>query len=441
MRARSLWWCCVASAVSGCLHTAGDFAPRGELCNQADDDGDGREDEGLVGEQIETCNRLDDDCDGQVDEALDAPLAMNQVGVCWGLRQLCTAGGWTEPEYRSAPHFARVDVPCDGLDNDCDGRTDERIGPPDADPCNGLDDDCDDEQDEDGPCDVVYCADGTSTPPCNGCPAGTVVPTGWVCIPPGEFDMGTAVDAEEHRPTDLPLQRVRIDDAFLMSSTEVTRSAFLRAMGDDPSDDDGCETLPNPHDEPTPTWELCPVQRVTWERATDYADTLSRLSGFAPCYRDGDEPAPDCRGFRLPSEAEWEYAARAGTATRYSAGDDVSALEGIAWYADTAEDPIAPFEYSHHTRPVSALDPNPWGLFDMHGNVWEWVQDMLTQIGEIDGEPSVERIQRGGCITSPPHDLRSAARSWEAQNYAGRRVGFRLVRRLSAERPQCEGPL
>jgi formylglycine-generating enzyme required for sulfatase activity len=127
----------------------------------------------------------------------------------------------------------------------------------------------------------------------------------------------------------------------------------------------------------------------------------------------------------LPTEAEWEYAARAGTTRRYSHGDDPAGLEALAWYADNAEQQL---------HPVATRGANAWGLYDLPGLVWEWCEDWWQPYGPgpmvdpVATTPGNARVVRGGAYTSTARDLRVAARNGYPPATSSRRVGFRVVR-------------
>ena len=156
--------------------------------------------------------------------------------------------------------------------------------------------------------------------------------------------------------------------------------------------------------------------RVTWENVQQYVTWLSRLSG---------------KTYRLLTEAEWEYAARAGTTTSCSFGDDEAALGEYAWYnANSKKQP----------HPVGEKKPNPFGLYDMHGNVWEWVQDLWHEtyygaasdgLAWIEGGAESRRVLRGGSWYYNPTRLRSAARGWLSSDYRYNDLGFRVGRNLA----------
>jgi len=165
--------------------------------------------------------------------------------------------------------------------------------------------------------------------------------------------------------------------------------------------------------------DTCPVERLSWEETQLYVRKLNAISG---------------QQFRLPSEAEWEYAARSGGTGDWCFGDDESQLGIYAWYSGNS---------SSTTHPVAGKRANAFGLHDMHGNVWEWVEDYYhdsyhgaPQDGEswlIGGEQRY-RVQRGGSRLSDPEYVRSTARvraTFDLRNYSSDDNGFRLARTLS----------
>ena len=153
----------------------------------------------------------------------------------------------------------------------------------------------------------------------------------FVWIPPGSFQMGST--SSVGRSDEQPVMQVRISKGFWLGKYEVTQSEWETVMGSNPSKFSSCRR--------------CPVEQVSWE---DVQQFILRLN------------LPEGRGvYRLPTEAEWEYSARAGTT-----GDRYGDLDAIAWYADNSGD---------RTHPVGGKAPNAWGLHDMVGNVWEWVHD------------------------------------------------------------------
>ena len=158
----------------------------------------------------------------------------------------------------------------------------------------------------------------------------------------------------------------------------------------------------------------CPVERVSWNDAQEFAQRLSQKTG---------------KQYRLPSEAEWEYAARAGSSTKWSFGDNESQLGDYAWFRANSRS---------KTQRVAQKRPNAFGLFDMHGNVWEWVQDCFHDNNTgapADGSAwttacSSTRVLRGGSWLDFPADLRSADRSGLTPDNRYIIFGLRLARTL-----------
>ncbi len=161
--------------------------------------------------------------------------------------------------------------------------------------------------------------------------------TEFVLIPAGEFNMGLPSNDPGRFDDEGPLHHVKISKAFYMSKYEVTQKQWRDVMGNNPSEFKG---------------DNLPVEQVSWEDAQNFIKKLNDMEGT--------------NKYRLPSEAEWEYAARAGTTTRYSFGNDESELGNYAWYYTNS---------NSRTHEIGQKNPNPWGLYDMIGNVYEWVQD------------------------------------------------------------------
>ena len=208
---------------------------------------------------------------------------------------------------------------------------------------------------------------------------------------------------------------VAIPRAFAVSRHEVTFAQWEACVSAG-----GCGHVPGDQE-----WGRGqrPVMNVTWEDAQDYAAWLSEQTG-------GE--------YRLLSEAEWEYAARAGSSTEFSWGNSE-----FSWDNDVASEPAncrdCASAWEGQTAPVGSFPPNHWGLHDMHGNVWEWVQDCKND--SYDGAPSngesweegdcSARILRGGSLNSRSRDIRSAVRGWAASDASGYNVGLRVARTLS----------
>ena len=177
----------------------------------------------------------------------------------------------------------------------------------------------------------------------------------FVEIPAGTFEMGSDNGDSDERP----VHTVTLTRDFYMSKYETTQAQYEAV------------TAPNPS--PLTGDNNRPVEEVSWFDAIRFANALSAREGLNPCYDNdgnvlggaGGNPY-QCEGYRLPTEAEWEYACRAGTTTDYYFGDDTSQVGDYAWYI---------FNSGSTTHPVGQKQPNAWGLYDMHGNVWEWVYD------------------------------------------------------------------
>lgn len=239
--------------------------------------------------------------------------------------------------------------------------------------------------------------------------------TQMVRIPGGWFLMGSG----RGEPDERPVHRVWIS-AFLMDRTEVTQEAYGRFVLANPSHFKG---------------PRLPAEQVSWAAAALYCNARSKAEGLKPCY---DEETALCdfsaNGYRLPTEAEWEYACRAGTDTEYPFGKIGWNLSAHAWFEGNAEG---------MTHPVGQRRPNRWGLFDMLGNVAEWCNDIYGEgyyaespernpVGPTDGE---RYVVRGGAWNSPPEQCRPACRLTAGpgfQDACFRRddIGFRCVRAI-----------
>ena len=254
--------------------------------------------------------------------------------------------------------------------------------------------------------------------------AQTPIPEGYVRIEPGEFTMGSPED-ELGREGDETRHQVTVTRAFALKATEVTQAEWRAVMGTDPSVFADCG-------------DTCPVEQVSWFDAVDYVNRVSDAEGLPRCYADDADrtfAGLDCTGYRLPTEAEWEYAARAGTQTAFYTGDIVNFgcdpvdanLNLAGWYCGNSGDT---------THPVGQKQVNAWGLYDMHGNVWEWVHDWgaaypagaaVDPAGPASGEG---RVSRGGSWFLDAHFVRSASRNWFAPADRGSYLGFRPSRSL-----------
>ena len=216
-------------------------------------------------------------------------------------------------------------------------------------------------------------------------------------IPAGTFTMGDASGEDDETPHEVTLTK-----PFKMGVHEVTQAQYEQLMGTNPSEFKGADN---------------PVETVNWDDAVDFCRRLSEL------------PAEKKAGnvYRLPTEAEWEYACRAGTTTRFSFGDDESELGDYAWF------------YGNTSHPVGGKKPNAWGLYDMHGNVWEWCQDwyadypsgsMTNPSGATSGSA---RVFRGGGWDDTAEDCRSAYRNRNDPSIRNYYFGFRVCLSPSGE--------
>ncbi len=240
-----------------------------------------------------------------------------------------------------------------------------------------------------------------------------------VPIPGGGLIMGSPF-IEVGRDPDEQQHPVCIRRGHWMMETEVTQDQYKSVIAlTSSSFTEDCKSAGIGSDYPI----LC----IIWKDAILYANRLSQLEGLQQCYQLSAHkivwPKKDaCLGYRLPTEAEWEYAARAGT-IRESTGN---ILQDTAWYWDNSD---------RHAHPVKQKRPNAWGLYDMMGNVWEWVWDSYSPYSsqmQIDPHGAVQlgnfRVARGGSWDSQPRLVRTANRAAWPPSYRDRFVGFRLIR-------------
>ena len=230
----------------------------------------------------------------------------------------------------------------------------------------------------------------------------------FVLIPAGEFEMGSPVREKRRKLWESPVHRVSVKKPFYLSMYPVTQEEWVEVMGSNPSYFKG---------------EKHPVENVSWEEVQVFIRKLNALESKL-------EKSPI---YRLPAEAEWEFAARAGTAGRYFFGDCEPELREYAWFLENS---------GFETHPVGLKKPNPWGLYDIYGNVGEWVQDeyhINYRGAPSDGRawersfPSVSvpvRIRRGGGWNGNAGSCRSAERLFAAQDMKLNSLGFRIVREL-----------
>lgn len=224
-------------------------------------------------------------------------------------------------------------------------------------------------------------------------------------IPAGSFGMGSREDDPRASDDEKPRHRVGVA-AFEMGKYAVTQEEYRAVMGDNPG---------------TPQGDKLPVTNVSWFDAAAFCNALSQREGLAPAYTiEGTNVTwnEQADGYRLPTEAEWEYAARAGTETAWSFGDEETKLADYAWYGES---------FQGNVHPVGQKLPNPWGLYDMHGNVWEWCWEVVGPY--LEPLPaSGARVLRGGSFIFNPGHLRSVNRFWHPPEDRNRHVGFRCAR-------------
>jgi len=226
------------------------------------------------------------------------------------------------------------------------------------------------------------------------------VPLHLVKIRCGSFFMGSQSSEKDMAPDEAPLHRVTISREFYLGKYEITQSQWKALMGENPSVFHNFNFSGN-H----------PVEMVSWEDAQTFLQKLNELGpGF----------------FRLPTESEWEYCCRAGTQSRFPWSDDpdYKLLSEYAWFYSRAEG---------KSHPVGQKKPNDWGLYDMHGNVWEWCGDWFDNFS---GDPVTDppgalsgtgRIIRGGSWFNEPEALRSANRHRHPTDSRQTNIGIRIV--------------
>jgi formylglycine-generating enzyme required for sulfatase activity len=258
--------------------------------------------------------------------------------------------------------------------------------------------------------------------------SGVKTPSGieMAYIPPGEFIMGVSegpIDAKPAHPVKV--------DGFLMDRYEVNQEVYEKLTGQNPS------RRKNPKN---------PVEQTSWSAAVKFCNKRSAQEGLTPCYDTQTWACNfDATGYRLPTEAEWEYACRAGTASAYYFGDQPEKLRSHAWFDANSE---------AKPRPVGHWEPNPWGLYDMLGNVSEWCNDFYSPKyykkspkenprGPDEGE---KRVLRGGAWSSNAENCSSWFRNCDEAGFTDVCLtmdsdGFRCVRKAApGEAVAAKGP-
>ena len=420
----------------------------------ADDDSvdDDAADDDATDDDIADDDATDDDTaddDAADDDIADDDAADDDTTVCDGclIDEYCYQDGEINPdnvcEYCNSAELNNAWSSNDGAA--CDDETS----------CNGADT-C-----QHGSCSVH--AEPSCDPLLQYCDEVNVVcvSNGYVFAPSGTFNMGSP-EGETGRQDDELLHEVTLTNNFEIGATEVTQSQFEDVIGWNPS-------YYGPNGAGDDCGDDCPVEYVSWFDVLVYANELSIEFGYDPCFllsdvvcEDGTEVensymscmneakggvdsatvAPNgvdsvyqCEGFRLPTEAEWEYAARAGTTTPFYNGEITYTecaldpnLKLIGWYCGNS---------SAVTHPTALLASNEWGLYDTSGNVWEWNWDWY--VDEYSGSATnpegavngTDRVFRGGYINGLARVCRSANRFWAPPDRRFTPAGFRVVRTLA----------
>lgn len=199
-------------------------------------------------------------------------------------------------------------------------------------------------------------------------------------------------------PDETPSHTVTITQGFWICQYEITQQQWMQVVGNNPS-----RFVENPNN---------PVEQISWSDCQLFLEKINQIVGEGT--------------FRLPTEAEWEYACRAGGTTAYNFGNDMSQISAYAWYAGNSE---------AKTHPIGEKRPNSWGIYDMHGNVAEWVQDWYDPAIYAAGaatnpygpDTGVFRVRRGGAWSNHHSRLRSAVRDHDLPEMRTDMFGFRIV--------------
>lgn len=232
-----------------------------------------------------------------------------------------------------------------------------------------------------------------------------------IYCPSGEYLMGCPEGEPDTEPDETPQQSVALTNGFWIGQYEITQAEFLQVTGKAP-----WENQPFAKDIPDAA-----ASYISWDDADDFCKKFTKKEREEG--RLGEDEV-----YRLPSEAEWEYAGRAGSQTRYSFGTDVAKLDEYAWFKDNTH-----FGDERYTHRVGQKKPNPWGIFDIHGNAWEWCLDRFSDkrfggINPIGNAKGKHRVLRGAGWTSTASNCRISDRDALLPNLAKYYIGFRIVR-------------
>jgi len=259
--------------------------------------------------------------------------------------------------------------------------------------------------------------------------AQSPVPNNFVKIESGTFNMGSPANEPQRGDYEGPQHQVTVS-AFYMGKDLVTQAEYEQIMGSNPSKFKG--------------WNM-PVERITWFDAVEYCNKLSQKEELEPAYTisgTGNNRTviwnQNANGYRLPTEAEWEYACRAGTTTPFSTGNNISTdqanYDGNYPYSNYARG-----LWREKTTNVGSFPANAWGLFDMHGNVFEWCWDWYgnyesgPQTDPTGAEYGSYRVLRGGSWYDNGRYIRSANRNSSSPLLRSHSVGFRIVRPMPSK--------
>ena len=217
-----------------------------------------------------------------------------------------------------------------------------------------------------------------------------------VLIPAGKFMMGSPESEKDRGSDEGPQHEVTISKPFYMGFHKVTQEQYEQVMDENASRIKGMSN---------------PVESVSWHDAVEFCRKLSTKTGMAVA---------------LPTEAQWEYSNRAGTKTRFTFGDDANQLGDYAWFEDNSDGT---------THAFAQKKPNAWGLYDIHGNVWEWCSDWYDEkyyanaknVDPAGPATGTFRVLRGGSWNHSPENCRSAFRNWYAPGFPDGTFGFRVV--------------
>jgi formylglycine-generating enzyme required for sulfatase activity len=221
---------------------------------------------------------------------------------------------------------------------------------------------------------------------------------------PGTFIMGAGSNFKGESLYESPAHEVTISKAFYVSETEVTQAQWIDVMGTNPSRFKGNDK---------------PVDSISYEDALVFLDKFNKMENTS--------------GFKLPTEAQWEYAARAGSETNYCYGDEIEKLENYAWYGQVIK--------KGASHPVAQKNPNAWGLYDMHGNLFEWVEDFLGE-DYYKSSPKIDpkgpksgsfKVTRGGSFANEAEYCQSASRGMEGPKVRSMIVGLRVIKEIQVD--------